>query len=311
LFDPHRDPVDLEPPAAGVTPEEFADRESATTWLATEHDALVAAVPAALGAGLHRHAWRLAFTITPFLSRRGHWGDVETVTAVAIDAAAGASDLAMQARGRRLLGTARTRLGRYEAAREQYELALRLYTELGDELGSAHAHYDLSWLDELSGQSRDAVDQARRALLKYRAGGHTRGEGEALTALGWYQGLLGEYSEAFGNCRRALALQRRIGDRYGEAFSWYNLGHFNAQTGRHRDALSCLRQALLLFREVGDRYEEAGTLRRLGDVHAEVSDGDSARTVRRQALAILEDLDHPDAEGVRRSLGGRADHGAS
>ena len=57
--------------------------------------------------------------------------------------------------------------------------------------------------------------------------------------------------------------------------------------------LGKLRQAL------GERFDLARTLTRLGDTRHAVGDH-SARKVWRQAAEILDELQHPDAEQVRR-----------
>jgi hypothetical protein len=51
-----------------------------------------------------------------------------------------------------------------------------------------------------------------------------------------------------------------------------------------------------------ERFEEADTLTRLGYTHHAAGDHDDARNTWEQAQTILEDLQHPDAENVRRKL---------
>jgi hypothetical protein len=52
----------------------------------------------------------------------------------------------------------------------------------------------------------------------------------------------------------------------------------------------------------GDRYHQAEGLTHLGDAYRAVGDTATARAAWQQALDILEELDHPDVEGVRSRL---------
>src|SRR6266508_2397585 len=75
LLNPHRDALELATPQPGTTPEHLPDHEHALTWFRTEHRVLLATVDLATGTGLDRHTWQLAWTLTTFLNRQGHWHD--------------------------------------------------------------------------------------------------------------------------------------------------------------------------------------------------------------------------------------------
>jgi YD repeat-containing protein len=62
--------------------------------------------------------------------------------------------------------------------------------------------------------------------------------------------------------------------------------------------------AALLSREVGNVLKLATALTQLGDVQGLMGQWPAAERSWREALAILTDLDHPDADGVLRRLGG-------
>ncbi|WP_328348888.1 AfsR/SARP family transcriptional regulator [Micromonospora sp. NBC_00421] len=79
LLWPHRDAIVLDPPDSGVTVVTPQSDHAATGWFAAERPHLVAAVEAAAGTGFDRHAWQLAWCLTTFCNRQGHWNDV-TVT---------------------------------------------------------------------------------------------------------------------------------------------------------------------------------------------------------------------------------------
>jgi hypothetical protein len=74
LLNPVRDPITLPPPAPEVRPEQHDDHDAALAWFTAEHQVLLGTLDLAPPA----HAWRLAWSLTTFLDRQGHWrGDVQ------------------------------------------------------------------------------------------------------------------------------------------------------------------------------------------------------------------------------------------
>ena len=58
-----------------VTPETLADYRDALAWLATERQALLAALRQAVSYGFDAHAWQLAWAVTSYFDLHGHWYD--------------------------------------------------------------------------------------------------------------------------------------------------------------------------------------------------------------------------------------------
>src|SRR5439155_2872504 len=88
LLAPRRDPIVPVPPQPGVRPEPLADHaHAALAWFTAEHHTLLAAIPAAAGAGREVHTWQLAWTMADYLDRRGHWQDKLAVQHIALQSA--------------------------------------------------------------------------------------------------------------------------------------------------------------------------------------------------------------------------------
>jgi tetratricopeptide (TPR) repeat protein len=304
LLNPHR----LAIAATGTSapchapPVPLAGREEALAWFAAERPALVAAVRAAAAAGFDAHAWQLAWALSEFLERRGHWPQWREVQLAAIDAAVRLGDRPGEAHARRGLALCCGRLGRYDEAHGQHRRALALFEQIGDGIGAAHSHRGLAWTFGLQGRHREALWHGERALELYRAAGDPVGEARALNSIGWDHAQLGDHVRALSHCRRALALHQEIGDGYGQAETWDSLGYAHHHLHHHQRALSCYRRALDLYRESGDRFNEAETLTHLGDAQQAAGAPERARGAWTQALAILSDLGHGDAEDVRARL---------
>ena len=174
--------------------------------------------------------------------------------------------------------------------------------EIGDELGCAHTHLSLAWLDEQLDRWDAALDHASQAGAVYTTAGHLAGQGSALSQTGWYHAQLGRFEAAIAACERALSLQLAAGHRYGQAGTWDSLGFAHHHLGQHDEATECYRRALELHREMGDSYREAATLVRSADCHDAAGHAVAACLEWTLALTILDGLDHADAARVRLKL---------
>jgi tetratricopeptide (TPR) repeat protein len=304
LLNPNRDPIILTPSQPGTTPEHPTDHHQALEWLTTEHAVLLATVDHAVTTGFDTHTWQLAWTLTDFLDRRGHWHDHAAAQHAAVAAARRLADPTAQARAHRNLAHAYIRLGQYDDANTQLRHALHLYRQAGDPTGQAHTHHILSYVWQRQGRHRQALERAQQALDLFRAVGHRNGHAHALNNVGSSHSLLGDHQQAIACCQQALALHQQLDNRHGQASTWDSLGYAHHHLGHHTLATACYQHALDLFRELGDRREEAVTLTNLGDAHHATGNPQATRTAWQQALTILEELKHPDAEQVRAKLAG-------
>ncbi|HEV7711458.1 MAG TPA: tetratricopeptide repeat protein [Asanoa sp.] len=299
---PERDPIALTAAGPGVTVLPMADADEAMAWFASEHRVLLWAVSAAHDAGLERVTWQLAWCLTTFFDRQGHWHDWVATQRLALSAAVGMADRAAQAFAHRNLGLALAQLGRHDEADPHLATALDMYHDLGDDVGQAHTHNTLARVRGKQSRHREALNEALRASDLFAARGRRAAQARTLNNVGWYHTLLGEYEQALVRCRQALALHDEVSDHYGAANTWDSLGLIHHRIGDHARAQAAYATSLRLWAEVGDRYGEADTLTRLADTHLATGVVAAARAALRTALAILDDLAHTDADEVRTKL---------
>jgi len=297
----HRDrPFTPAAAGAGVTPESPDDQKQALAWFESEYAVLLAVLRHATG--FDTHIWQLAWALASFFEYQGHWRDWRDSQRMALDASLRLSDKRAQALSRWLLGSAFVQLSSYDRARTHLQHALDLYGELGDNAGQAYVHHSLARMLERQGLYREALPDAQRALALFKAAGHHIGRARALNAVGWFHAQLGDYEQALICCQQALDLQREIDDHVGLAETYDSLGYAYRHLGHQKEATASYQEAVNLYGELGDRYGEADTLVALGDAHQAFRDSESARTAWQRALTILEQLDHPRAEGVRARM---------
>jgi DNA-binding SARP family transcriptional activator/Tfp pilus assembly protein PilF len=302
LLDPCVDPIVPVQPGAGVVLGEAAIAEDALSWFTAEHSVLVAAVRLAAQAGLAKHAWQLAWSLTTFLLRRGRWHDQSLVQNIGLSAARHAGDLTGQAHALHALGLGYARSGRFGEARPYFRRALQRFEKLGEHISQARIHSSLTWVAERQKRPAEALSHALRALELYRTSGHRAMEPSALNDVGYCHGLLGNYQQAMTYCQQALAANQELGERSGESATWDSLGYIHYQLGDYRQAVTCYERSLDLCRELADQYNEADTLDHIGDAHSRWGNPDAARAAWSHALRIFDDIDHPDSEHIRAKL---------
>jgi len=302
LLNPHRDAITLDRPRHGVTPEQPVDHHEALAWFTAEHRVLLRAVDQAAATGMDTHVWQLAWTLTTYLNRQGHWREWAATWQAAVDAARRLADPMLEATAHRGLAWPLLRLGRSEEAGIELKQSLDWYRRIGDLVRQADTWLDLGWASSLEDRYGEALDHAQQALDLYRAAGHKAGQATALNNIGMSHAELGDHRAGLAACEQALALHRELGDADQEAGAWDSLGFVHHQLGEHDRAADCYRRAIDLYRDLGDRYEEASTLTHLGDALLAAGEPAAARDAWQQALTILLDLEHIDADQVRARL---------
>jgi DNA-binding SARP family transcriptional activator/tetratricopeptide (TPR) repeat protein len=302
LLLPARDPITLDPPKPGLTPEPHVDHDTALEWFTAEYRVLVAAIERAAAVGFDAHAWKLAWAFTTFLLRRGLWPEQLVVQRTALGAARRLGDKVGQGHALQSLAIGYGRADRLDDADTHYRLALDLYADLGDLVGQATSYANLGVVARKRGHPVDALSHAQRALELYSAAGHRVGQANALNSVGYGHAQIGDYRQAILYCRHAVTLLHDLGHGDSEAATWESLGYAHHRLGETEQAARCYQQAVDLFRRLGDRSNEAGTLASLGDTHHAAGDHAAARTAWKQALNILDEFADPDAERIRAKL---------
>jgi tetratricopeptide (TPR) repeat protein len=265
LEEPHFAPIVLDPPRPGVTPCEPTTPEEALRWFTTEHPTLLGAVRLAADTGSDTHTWQLAWAVTLFLVRCGHWTDNAVVNRTSLDAARRLKDPLAEAHAHHGLAFGHARSGRFDDAYPHFRDALRMFEEVGDHANQARIHLSLAWHDVREGRPAEGISHAERALGLFGAAGNRTAQTMVLNDIGWCHAQLGNHQQALTYCGQALAAFEETGERSGEAATWDSLGYIHHQLGDHHRAVACYRRSIEQFRELGDRYNEAATLANLGD----------------------------------------------
>ncbi|MQY26327.1 ATP-binding protein [Nocardia aurantia] len=303
LLDPHRHPIDIDPPAADCNPLALPDLAAADVWFETEHANLLATQLLAGELGRHDSTWQLAWSLDTFHYRRGRLHEWRSTWETSLVSARAIGDPRVLSLAHRLLGDVHLNLGNHAASLRELGEALRVAEEADDRLSQAHAHRILTWACGRQHDDRAALEHATAALSLYRALGEPVRVAAMLNATGWFESRLGDFEGAQQHCEAALRVCRRHDYRVGEANTLVSLGYVAQRTDRPADALAFYQQALALFRDLSSTYYQADTLDRIGQIHAGQGRPESARDAWTAALRIYREKYRPeDAQRVRAEL---------
>ncbi|MER6300091.1 tetratricopeptide repeat protein [Kitasatospora sp. NPDC001539] len=294
--------LDLAEPAAGVTPEEPADRRQALAWYREEQPVLERVVDAAHRTGADVHAWQLVGAQVAYLLKSGLWQQWQRASEIALAAAERTGDLRHQAHAHRWLGQVHRSQDRQPEAQRELRLALRQFEALGDRPRQGRTQLDLAIAHGEVRANAEAVAESRRALELFQALGDPSGQALALNSIGWYLAQQGELREALPYCRRGLDLAREAGNLPGQSSIWDSIGFIHHQLGEYHAALPAYHESLRLRQAVGDYFLQADIHTHIGDTHLALGDVEAARSAWLLGLTILEDLQHRDADAVRARL---------
>jgi DNA-binding SARP family transcriptional activator/tetratricopeptide (TPR) repeat protein len=302
LLDPHRDPIAIPDPTPGVQEIPLDSHHAAMAWCIAEHATLLAILDLTAGKKRHEHMWRLAWSLSNYFERQGHWRLWTRTLAAGVEAARCLGDKAAQGRCLRALARARARLGDPGRAAAHLREALELYSSLGDVVGEAYVH--LNFNVNLGAENRydEALIHGASALGLYRQAGHKIGEALSLNAIGWAHAHLGQPRLALEFCGEALRVHCEVGHRSGEADTWDSLGYAHRVSGDLPAAAEAYSHALDIFRDLGDRYNQALAHLCLGDIASERGRVAEARQNWTSALEILEEINHPEVITVMDRL---------
>jgi predicted ATPase/DNA-binding SARP family transcriptional activator len=167
---------------------------------------------------------------------------------------------------------------------------LRLYDDVDDEAGCAHARWLLALVLFNTDESPASAPLAAQALEGFRRVGDDWGTAAALNVLGWTALARSDLAESKRMGEQSLALFRRLGDRWGQVRADELLGVLAEAAGDLDRATSLHRDGFHLAEELSLWPAVADHLGRLGRLATLSGDFATADTLNHRALRLARDL---------------------
>ena len=141
-------------------------------------------------------------------------------------------------------------LKRCDEALERYDTALKLYEQVGDNLGKANTLKAFGDVLQFLDRRDEALERYDTALKLYEQVGDNLGKANTLKAIGDVALANEQYPEALQYYHRALALVEQIHDLYSTARVWYYIGKAGAAQGNKPEAILAFTTAASIFRNI-------------------------------------------------------------
>ena len=266
---------------------EQAGAELPNLILACRRAVRAGAVTMAVGALMG--AWAVLSRFGPFAT------GVELAEAVLALDSLGGSDAA---RAHAVHGRALDSLGRPEAARQQYELALKHARACGDRACQSNMMTRLAMLSASDGKMALARTDLDAALALAEELDDADAQCAALTALANVEIDQGHLEGARTRYEQALSRARDAADDWWQCSLLGGLSMVHANAGRLGEAQACLDHALELAQRLGDRQRECTQLCNLGMLHLLQRQIPQAIQRSEEALRVARDLGHRELEGI-------------
>jgi tetratricopeptide (TPR) repeat protein len=237
-----------------------------------------------------------------FLTKRTHeWIESHQL---ALAAAIRSGDRRAEAITRSYLGVALHERGDDEAALVQYEIANRLFHEVGDEHGVSNTLAQQAVVYRHRREFDKALRLAMKALDFYRSVGSVRNIAITIRSIGWIELELGHHADAEQHLTESLTLCRQLGRGMvmDIARAHNALGQVLLRLGRYGEAEQSHRSAIEASNSCGSRFEEALALGGLGKVAQAAGDHAAAEAFFQEAVDLLDEIGSPLASELRADL---------
>ncbi|MFD9235645.1 tetratricopeptide repeat protein [[Kitasatospora] papulosa] len=246
--------------AASPAPDDFADQNEALAWLDNERANLTGSVAAAADTGHHDIAVNLPVVLYDYLTWRGYYDDLISVTTIACRIAHQSGALAAEAGAWNNLGIALSEASRYEEAFRAFDRALDLFTSLKDDNERGKVLNGLGSALRESGKPAEALRAHQEAVAIQRITGDLREQAASLNNLSLTHQELEHHTEACTAAEEAASLFQRLGDKADEASALCTMAFALQAQGKKEESRVACGRALIASRAAGNPLIEAATL---------------------------------------------------
>lgn len=271
---PHRFRFTLE--GTPVAVPELPGRQQALRWFDVERrnlEAMCALDKPALDA----RRWQLAYTLRDYYFLNKSLDGWRETHLAALAACLRSGDVLAEARTRNNLGMVLVEAGDLDEAMRHYELAQRLFEQLGDEHGRSNALANQAVVLRRRKEFAAALRNQQQALKWYVHSGAHRNVGITLRGMALVAMELGDLTQAVQYAEGALNIAVELGLDVEAAEALNRLGRVHQRAGDHALAQDAFRQALEYARRGDTKHEEAHALHQLGILAAAAGRTDEAR----------------------------------
>lgn len=287
------------PPGSVALSGLFENRFQALDWMDAERSNLINATHMAHALGDTSTVMLLPNRLTHYLTWRRHFGELITLTGLALAAHRRVGDYYGEGQAWANLGAAMQQTRRHEEAIAALETARAIFEKSGDQEGISGVWSNLGVALQEVRRFEEAITAHETARTICRKAGNQHGEASAWGNLGVTLHEVGRYDEAITAHETARTIWRTIGDQHGEGSAWSNLGSTFHQVRRFEEAITAHETARAIHRTTGNQHAEGQALNNLGLSLQKVERYEEAITAHETSRTIY--LDTSDRHGEAKA----------
>ncbi len=177
-------------------------------------------------------------------------------------------------------------IGEIDVSRSRLTEALANAQTAKDEWAAAYAHFNLGYIDSLTGHYSRGYETMLSALAAWREIGDPNAVALGLNFISRTAIQLGLHAEARTFLEESLRLNIEVGDRWGTGTSYRNLGLAALRRGELDEARTMLQESLEIFDGFVTGWDIAQSLSYLADVEAAAADLPAAMQTYSRAIEL-------------------------
>ncbi len=181
-------------------------------------------------------------------------------------------------------------LGKSDLALKNYNDALQIYREIGDQQDIGNVLTNLAQYFDDRGKYDEALKLFKEALQIHRSLRNQNNEALCLNNIGNTYLFKGDYDDARIYLEQALQLREKINVPTEVASTVHNLAEVSAKSGQYEQALTQYMRALTLYRSAGDKHGIAVEAYSMGTVFEYQGRFGSAENSKKEALQNFRDV---------------------
>ncbi|MGB3651658.1 MAG: tetratricopeptide repeat protein [Rivularia sp. (in: cyanobacteria)] len=195
------------------------------------------------------------------------------------------------------IGEVYRNLGEYAKALDYYQQSLAIDKKIGNKEGEGTILNNIGIVYDSLGEYPKALDYYQQALTIIKQVKDKAGEGSTLNNIGSVYDNLGEYPKALNYYQQSLAIRKQVGDKAGEGNALNNIGFVYNNFGEYRKALNYYQQALTIIKQVGDKAGEGTILNNIGEIYHDLEEYPKTLNYYQQANRIHKQVGNKPMEG--------------
>ncbi len=184
------------------------------------------------------------------------------------------------------MGIAYTKKREIVAGIDEFETALEIYSELGNDTLLAQAYLNLAVMYKKSSANDQAMDYLLKCIQLSQQLGLQKELGASYNSLGNIYLDLGNKSQALNYIKKGLEQRKQIGHDFGIAGSLNSLSIYHEATGNIDSALYFAHEALIIKESISKPLYTSSTYTQIGTLHTKLRQFDSARTYINHSIFI-------------------------